>query len=54
MKILFGIIFLHMLVILRCKTSSSNKVPYISTLIISGLLVAYVVVMLFMMEPPQR
>lgn len=53
MKILLGIIFFHVLVILRCRVSAHEEVPYISTLFISMLLTAFVVVMLFNMETPE-
>lgn len=54
MKILFGIIFFHMLVILRCRFSvKEENVPYISVLVLSMLMVGYVVLMLFNMETPK-
>lgn len=54
MKILLGIIFFHLLVIFRAKFSGSDKIPYLSTFVITVLLVAYVVAMLFSMTPPEQ
>lgn len=52
MKILIGIIFFHLLVIIRSKMSEGKEVPYFSTFILSLLLVGYVVFMMFNMEDP--
>lgn len=57
MVILFGIIFFHILVILRCKMSEKEGkegLPYLSVFLISVSLVGYVVIMLFLMDPPQK
>ncbi len=53
MKILLGIIFLHLMVIFRAKFTVNDRLPYLSTFFITVLLVAYVVVMLFTMAPPE-
>ena len=54
MKILMGIIFFHLLVILRARFGSTNdSVPYVSILLITICLVGYVVLMMFLMEVPQ-
>lgn len=54
MTILLGIIFFHLLVIFRAKFSVSEGTPYLSTFFITVLLVAYVVVMIFSMTPPEQ
>lgn len=53
MVVLLGIIFFHILVILRGKTGNDENVPYLSVLLITVCLVAYVVLMLSRMESPQ-
>jgi len=53
MKILLGIIFFHLVVIFRAKFASNDSLPYVSTFLFTVLLVAYVVVMLFSMAPPE-
>lgn len=52
MKILFGIIVFHMLVIMRAHASEEEGTPWISTALISALLTGFVVYMLFSMEEP--
>lgn len=53
MKILFGIIVFHMLVIMRAHASGEEGgTPWISTALISALLTGFVVYMLFSMEEP--
>ncbi len=52
MTILAGIIFFHLLVILRNKMSDEESVNTVSTLFLSILLVAFVVYMMFNMEEP--
>lgn len=54
MNILLGIIFFHLLVIFRAKFTLKDDIPYISTFVITVFLVAYVVVMLFSMTPPEQ
>ncbi|MEX1261868.1 MAG: hypothetical protein WD381_04680 [Balneolaceae bacterium] len=54
MTILLGIIFFHFLVIFRAKFSEKDTIPYLSTFIMTALLVAYVVAMLFSMSPPEQ
>lgn len=53
MKILFGIIFLHLLVILISRTTKKEKTPYFTALLISLITTGYVLVMLFTMEMPE-
>lgn len=53
MKVLLGIIFFHVLVIVRSKISDKETVPYISTLVISMVLVVFVLFMMFTMDKPQ-
>jgi 4-amino-4-deoxy-L-arabinose transferase-like glycosyltransferase len=53
MKILLVIIVFHLLAILRAKwTPNDKKTPYLSVLVISGLLTGAVLYMLMIMEPP--
>lgn len=54
MIILFGIIFFHLLVIFRAKFSEKENIPYLSTFVMTALLVSYVVAMLFSMPPPEH
>lgn len=54
MVILFGIILFHILVILRCRVSEKEDLPYLSVFLLTMCLVGYVVTMLFLMEPPQK
>lgn len=54
MNILLGIIFFHLLVIFRAKFLQKDSIPYLFTFFITVLLVAYVVVMLFSMTPPEQ
>lgn len=53
MKILVGIIFLHLLTIVISKSGSKETTPYFSVLLISLLTTGYVLVMLFLMEEPE-
>ncbi len=53
MKVLLGIIFFHLLVVLRSKIGKNTTPPYISTLVITLVMVAFVMFMMFIMEPPQ-
>ncbi len=53
MKILLGIIFFHLLVIVRARMRPNGGMPYISILLITICLVGYVVLMMFLMEVPQ-
>jgi len=53
MKILLGIIFFHLLVIVRARIGARDGVPYSSILLITICLVGYVVLMMFLMEVPQ-
>lgn len=52
MIILAGIIALHFLVMLISKNSRKEEVPYISTFIITVIMVGYVFYMLINMENP--
>lgn len=53
MKILLGIIFLHLLVLFRAKFSSRGSIPYFTTFFLTVLLVVYVVIMMFIMPVPE-
>lgn len=53
MKILFGIIFFYVLVIMRSRMSQEEDAPYGSVIIITLFLVAFVAVMLYTMETPE-
>lgn len=53
MKILFGIIALHLLTIVISKTGAKEKTPYLTVLIISLIITGYVMVMLFALEEPE-
>lgn len=53
MKILFGIIFFHFLVLIRAKITTDEGVPIISTSILTLLLVGYVVYMMITMPQPE-
>jgi len=53
MKILLGIIFLHLLVLYRAKNSIRDGVPILSTFFLTVLLVIYVVIMMFIMPMPE-
>jgi uncharacterized membrane protein len=50
MKVLLGIIFFHILVILRAKIGKNANPPYISTLVITLLMVAFVMFMMYTTE----
>ncbi len=52
MKVLIGIIFFHLLVIIKSKMSEDDEVSYISVFFLSLLLVLFVVYMMFTMEEP--
>jgi len=53
MKILFGIIFFHFLVLIRAKITTKDGVPIISISMLTLLLVGYVVFMMFTMPLPE-
>lgn len=54
MTVLLGIIGFHLLVILRAKQSIRERVPYVTTFFLTVLMVAFVVAMMYAMEPPQQ
>lgn len=53
MEVLLGVIFFHIMVILRAKIGINAKMPYISTFIITLLMVAFVMFMMYTIETPQ-
>lgn len=53
MNVLLGIIGFHLLVILRAKQSLREKAPYATTFFLTVLMVAFVVAMMYTMEPPE-
>lgn len=53
MKILLGIIFLHLLVLFRAKFTTQDGVPFVSTLFLTVILVVYVIIMMFLMPVPE-
>jgi len=53
MKILMGIILLHLLVILRVKITAADGVPYGSVLFLSIMTVTFVLIMMATMEMPE-
>lgn len=53
MNVLLGIIGFHLLVILRAKQSFRESVPYITIFFLTVLMVAFVVAMMYAMEPPE-
>ncbi|MEX0609990.1 MAG: hypothetical protein WD016_07475 [Balneolaceae bacterium] len=52
MLTLFGILVLHVLVIMRAKLSTGENVPYFSTAFFSLILTGFVLFMMFEMEQP--
>lgn len=52
MKTLLGIIFFHVLLIIRSKMSDGDDFPVISTAVITLVLTAFVVLMMYTMEEP--
>ena len=53
MKVLLGIIFLHLLVIIRAKQPDGAEVPYLTIFLITLAIVLYVVYMMFSMDVPE-
>lgn len=53
MSVLLGIIVFHFLVMLRAKQSIKGRAPYATTFFITVLMVTFVVVMMYTMEPPE-
>ena len=53
MTVLLGIICFHLLVMLRAKQAFREKAPYVTTFFLTALMVAYVVFLMFGMEPPE-
>lgn len=53
MSILLGIIFFHLLVILRARLTIEERSPYATTFVITVFMVVYVVAMMYKMEPPE-
>lgn len=53
MRILLGIVFFHLLVILRAKQAVNERPPYMTTLFLTAMMVIYVVIMLYSMEAPE-
>lgn len=54
MKVLLGIIVLHLFVILRTQLSDEDNIPYFFIFFISMLIVGYVLYMMFTMEMPEN
>ena len=54
MKVLLGIIIIHLLVMLRARQSIRERVPYVSIFVLTVLMVTYVVAMMYTMEPPEQ
>lgn len=53
MTVLLGIIAIHLLVIFRAKQSIRERVPYATIFFLTVMMVAFVVVMMYTMEPPE-
>lgn len=53
MTVLTGIVVFHLLVILRARLSIRERGPYVTTFILTVLMVAFVVAMMYTMEPPE-
>lgn len=53
MKILLGIIFLFLLVVMRSKYKDPSTVPYVFTFVISFVMVVFVMYMMITLESPQ-
>lgn len=53
MKILFGIIAIHLLVIIRAGKSQGDHPPIFSVAALTLLMTLYVLYMLFIMEEPE-
>lgn len=53
MKILFGIIFFHFMVISFAKNTAYKETTYTAAFILSAFLVIYVVFMMFSMPVPE-
>ncbi len=53
MTVLLGIISFHLLVMLRAKQTISERVPFTTIFVLTLLMVAYVVFMMYGMEPPE-
>lgn len=53
MKILLGIVIIHLVILFRAKFSSRDESPYISIFFLTVLLVSYVFYMLYTMPVPE-
>jgi len=53
MTVLLGILISHFLVIIRANISIRERVPYVSIFFLTALMVAFVVAMMFTIEPPE-
>lgn len=53
MKVLLSIILLHFLVMFRSKHAANDGVPYLTTFIITVIMVALVLVMMYTMDAPE-
>lgn len=53
MKVLLGIIFFHVLVIVRAKMQDDEDLPIISTAVLTLVMAGYVILMMYTMEEPQ-
>lgn len=53
MTVLIGIIALHLLVIVRSKLPVDDRVPYVTVFLFTVVMVVFVVLMMYRMEPPE-
>jgi len=53
MTVLLGIICFHFLVMVRAMLLNRERVPYVTTFFLTALMVAFVVAMMYTIEPPE-
>lgn len=53
MKVLLGILILHILVLIRARSSDGEGIPFGSIFTLSFLLTGYVILMMFLTENPE-
>jgi len=53
MKVLLGILTLHMLVLIRSRSSTGEGVPYGSVFTLTLVLTGYVILMMYFTENPE-
>lgn len=53
MKVLLGIICFHFLVMISAKQTTGKRIPHVTITVLTVLMAAYVVALMYFMEPPE-